>query len=335
MGQFLRRCLVSLLFLSIVVGIVFKLNTHKDDDVQKNFGRQELSEFEQYSQTVRELNGTTELIEMAKEIQNRYGLVMISIINDAFLPFTFSWMCNTKNMNIHERIIFITTDAYSKENLNRHWKKSKSVYIPSLHLHGNQSFSKVGYVKLMNLRTQLILQLLLENINVFLFETDCVWLSNPLPEIKSQMNSYDMLLVWQTRGTSVLGGFMVLKATKPTISLWAKLSTKMWELYKRIKLANENANVSKFENDQVYFTKLVKMKYANVKSGYLSNKKFSDGKWYGFTKKEQTKVVPMIINNNWITGNDKKIQRAKKWGHWFLMKDRKCDLNKISKVVRL
>ena len=90
MGQFLRRCLVSLLFLSIVVGIVFKLNTHKDDDVQKNFGRQELSEFEQYSQTVRELNGTTELIEMAKEIQNRYGLVMISIINVQYKKHEYS-----------------------------------------------------------------------------------------------------------------------------------------------------------------------------------------------------------------------------------------------------
>lgn len=337
--SFTRKCLIVPFVLAVPV-VIFKLKVLLESQydpfihVQATYRKQNLSEFDIYLNGVRELNGTAELLKNAKEIQAKHGLVMIAIINDAFLPFTLSWMCNTKDMNIHDHIIYITTDEYSKGKLSKTWR-SKSVYIPSLHLSGNQSFSKVGYVKLMNLRTQMILLMLVEHINVFLFETDCVWLSNPLPEIKLKMKSHDMLLVWQSRGTSILGGFMVLRNTTATISLWKALSTKMWKLYKKIKNSKENAKVSKLENDQVYFTKLVTAKYAKVKAGYLSNKKYADGKWYGFSKKEQKQVKPVVINNNWISGNDKKIQRAQSWGHWFLRKDGKCDAEKVSKVVTL
>jgi hypothetical protein len=66
----------------------------------------------------------------------------------------------------------------------------------------------------------------------------------------------------------------------------------------------------------------------------LSNKKFSDGKWYKFTEKERTQYTPLIINNNWIAGNKKKKERAEKWGHWFLRDNKTCDYSQIKKIVK-
>lgn len=305
-------------------------NSNMVIDPIKNF-----SPYRKYFETVKRENRTTELVQMAKDIQRKHGVVMVSIINEAFLSFAFSWMCNTEGMNIHDHIIYITTDSESKKMLDLHWEKtnSKSVYIPSLNLHGDQEYSKVGYVKIMNVRTQLILLMLVNNISVFLFETDCVWLSNPMPEIRSSLKSYDMLLVQPTRGKGVLGGFMVLKPTEATISLWSNLSVQMWKLLMKIQSLPENKEISKIENDQVYLSKLIKMKYAQINVGFLSNKKFSDGKWYEFTENEQSQYTPLIINNNWIAGNKKKKARAEQWGHWFLRDNITCDHSQIKKIV--
>lgn len=305
-------------------------NSNMVIDPIKNF-----SPYRKYFETVKRENRTTELVQMAKDIQRKHGVVMVSIINEAFLSFAFSWMCNTEGMNIHDHIIYITTDSESKKMLDLHWEKtnSKSVYIPSLNLHGDQEYSKVGYVKIMNVRTQLILLMLVNNISVFLFETDCVWLSNPMPEIRSSLKSYDMLLVQPTRGKGVLGGFMVLKPTEATISLWSNLSVQMWKLLMKIQSLPENKEISKIENDQVYLSKLIKMKYAQINVGFLSNKKFSDGKWYEFTENEQSQYTPLIINNNWIAGNKKKKERAEQWGHWFLRDNITCDHSQIKKIV--
>lgn len=339
-----KNVLLCTIVITLGVGLLFVLQSSPSENSNMEIGDAEqyfdqskhFSLYIKYFETVKRENGTTELIQLAKDIQRKHGVVMVSIINEAFLSFTFSWMCNTEGMNIHDHIIYITTDSQSKKMLDLHWKKtnSKSIYIPSLNLHGDQEYSKVGYVKMMNFRTQLILLMLINNVTVFLFETDCVWLSNPMPEIRSSLKSYDMLLVKPTRGKGVLGGFMVLKPTEATMSLWSNLSVQMWKLLMKIQSLPENKEISKIENDQVYFSKLIKMKYAHINVGFLSNKKFSDGKWYKFTEKERTQYTPLIINNNWIAGNKKKKERAEKWGHWFLRDNKTCDYSQIKKIVK-
>ena len=52
---------------------------------------------------------------------------------------------------------------------------------------------------------------------------------------------------------------------------------------------------------------------------------FPNGLWY------QGKVDsdnPVVIQNNYIKGNDRKIERAKKFGHWFLGVDDECVIRK-------
>ena len=42
------------------------------------------------------------IIDAAKTIPQ--GPVMVSLVNDAFIPFVFSWLCNTKKMAIHQQV---------------------------------------------------------------------------------------------------------------------------------------------------------------------------------------------------------------------------------------
>ena len=59
----------------------------------------------------------------------------------------------------------------------------------------------------------------------------------------------------------------------------------------------------------------------------LPKSKYVSGRWYdGGVRQDSAEVrayvrqhgVPYVINNNWIIGNENKIKRAKRWGHWFL-----------------
>ena len=41
-----------------------------------------------------------------------------------------------------------------------------------------------------------------------------------------------------------------------------------------------------------------------------------------------------IVNNNFIQGNQAKINRAKRFGHWFLNYDGSCDDRSVKKIVQ-
>ena len=51
---------------------------------------------------------------------------------------------------------------------------------------------------------------------------------------------------------------------------------------------------------------------------WLDTCHFARGQWYTSVEYRKRCPSPWLLTNNWIIGNAAKIERAKKWNHWFL-----------------
>ena len=201
-----------------------------------------------------------DLLLKAKDISRYNRTVLLTLVNDAYLKFTYSWLCNTKNMGIHKSVLIVTTDQTSKDNLTRDWPDI-SVVLVDIKMQGDQEYSKAGYVKIMVKRTEMIMSIILANISVFLFEVDCLWLDNPVPNLQ-KTTGYDILVnpVSGTENQTFAGGFVWLYATDKTKALWKKLTEEMIALGKNIRYKPDKAQVSRKINDQTIFSRLVTQK---------------------------------------------------------------------------
>ena len=281
-------------------------------------------------------NSTSRIVRVAKEINARGLPVLFTLINNAYLPFTYSWLCNTKNMGIHHQVLFITTDDHSERKLKKDWPAVTAVTLNDLNvLNSDQEYSKAGYVRLMVRRTEIILALLNQGITMLLFEVDCLWFANPVPLFEKQVKGYDMVgSVISDRPGMVAAGFLYMLPTNGMIKLWKKLNNNLQKLGKQIQKLSEDETISESDNDQTYFNRLVKEKYAGIRINVLPFDVFADGRWYKLSEKERNEIKPLIVNNNWVSGNRLKIHRAKKFHHWFWKQNKtECDAKLVKETV--
>ena len=183
----------------------------------------------------------------------------------------------------------------------------------------------------------MILDLLKGGDSVFIVESDAMWLKDPGVYLERYSNCD--FVAGNDRVTKVKQaecGFIFLNNTVGIIDLWTELYVKLqqnWEL-----MNQGNSGVSKIVrakrlgrlNEMVLFNNLLSENRVKNGGGKLSEcwfpiSDFPNGLWY------QGKVVsddPVVIQNNYIKGNDRKIERAKKFGHWFLGEEDECMIRK-------
>ncbi|XP_033748723.1 uncharacterized protein LOC117333510 [Pecten maximus] len=291
--------------------------------------------YEIYFNRFEEQTFSQEIVRHGHDIMKKSDVVLFGMLNEAYIPFTYSWLCNTKPMGIHASVLLLTMDTNSTDLLKRDWPEVHTIHLAVGDFKGDQEYSKAGYVKMMNLRTQAINLLLRNKIPLLLFETDCLWIHNPIPEIVQAVKNHDILVVKPTHKHGYLGGFMCLMPEETTLKVWGKLSERMYKLHNSLTNLKDKETVADETNDQVFFSTIVEQE-KKIKLYEFSNKKIVDGKWYiDFTEKDRREMKPLIINNNWVRGNKKKIARAKKWGHWFVSKSLKCNITQVNRIVEL
>ena len=84
-----------------------------------------------------------------------------------------------------------------------------------------------------------------------------------------------------------------------------------------------------FTNHSAY----VFFRYNDIRVKELPLSTYADGKWYSLPEDKRLASRPLIVNNNWVLGNQKKIERAKQYGHWFIKEDFSCDMDQVKKIV--
>jgi hypothetical protein len=105
---------------------------------------------------------------------------------------------------------------------------------------------------------------------------------------------------------SINGGFVYMFPTNTTIQVLHKPVEQMVNLAEHIQGLSNKDEVTERENDQMYLSKLVRDEYAGLKHFVQPYCYFTDGVWYTMTKEKKLTLDPVVIHNDYVSGNDKK-----------------------------
>lgn len=291
-----------------------------------------------------------ENLDRVIELGRRQGeSVSLTVVNSAFLETAKSWICNVDVAGIRPPgVLWITTDDEAYEGL-KDVKDSETVRMREFKggsASKGTSYGTPGYWLLMLERTRLIRAILDRGVGVFLFETDQVWLRDPVPFVKRLVHSGDEVDVVGTMDTrhEIGGNFLYLNPTLSTRRLWREVCGRFEKAYKANRMDSHTSKYKRYmENDQSTLTKLIffdeKFKSGNpVVFRALDVELFVDGRWYDNGSKKYISTrsrSPMVINNNFLIGIGNKKKRAQEHGHWFLKSDGKtCDEGLVRRAVR-
>lgn len=304
-------------------------NTYTNDKIMHTTTRQWEADY-----AMRKFDTIDDVVNIAKKMNT--SPVMVTFVNDAYLPLVYNWLCNTVSMNVHNKILMITTSHSTKENIKTKYNNLTICVIQvDKSLQGDQSYSQVGYVELMIIRTRLITALLIGGIETFQFECDFLWIKNPTEMLHEHKGKYDALFIKSyDSNVEVNGGFLYLFATNRTQSLFLEVRRQMDLLEGHIKQRPKHEQIPDIDNDQRYLSRLLNKQFAGVKALVLPYSDFADGWWYRFDAAKRKSIKPYIIHNNYIVGNHAKINRIKQFGHWFLGEDSNCKSNIFKSVTQ-
>lgn len=261
------------------------------------------------------------------------GSVSMTVVNEAFINTAKSWTCNVDAAGIRPPgVVWIATDSIANDAMSA-INGTETVFLSELHGGSKEkgtSYGTPGYWLLMLERTRLIREILDRGIGVFAFETDQIWLSDPVPHVQRLINGGDEVDVVGTLDSrhEIGGNFLYLNPTLATKRLWREVSFRFEREFYAQKMDKRTSLKHKYmENDQSLLTKLIFFDHefkirSPVVFRALNTELFVDGRWYEYP---DVKIYaspqarsPVLINNNFLIGIDAKMQRAKKHGHWFL-----------------
>ena len=275
------------------------------------------------------------VIQFARELNKKGKCLILAVFNNGYIPLAHSWLCNTIYMGIHDQVLLVVSDTKSRDDLLRHWPKIKVVVTPSKDgVLGNHNFGKLGYAKLTLWRNEVLFEVLKSKIEVLLCEMDALWVKNPIPEIKKQMASFH-LSITSKNPVEYAFGFMYIKPTKLVLKLWETFSQVFRKALQRYRKRKDLERA--YVYDQALLSQLMRSKFANVTVNKLSAEKYPDGHWYFKHRKDKNRDFKkaLIINNNYIVGNRRKIERAKQYQHWFWNEtEKQCDLKLVNETVK-
>ncbi|KAI0564039.1 glycosyl transferase family GT77 cell wall biosynthesis [Gracilaria domingensis] len=283
---------------------------------------------------------------LKKIVSHKPKMVSLTIVNHKFMQLTRSWLCNVEGGGFAPpNIIWITLDERSKAQVKELGIGHTIDILDALSADNMDSqniiYGQPAYWRLMLMRTRLIRDLLDRGIDVFLFETDQVWLQNPFDYIRKELEAgSDMVGTLDTQH-NVAGNTIMLRSILPTRRMWS-------EVYTRFKADYDFKNVEKMKrhestfvkHDQHHLSDLLLFNPSFIRDfpvalGLLNAELFVGGSWYFGKYKTVESRRPVIINNNFISGTEKKKARAISFGHWFLQSDNKtCDMDTVHEALR-
>lgn len=279
-------------------------------------------------------------------VGDRPSLVSLTVVNSQVLELAKSWLCNVRQGGFEPpNIYWITLDEESKEALDAS-VTGRTVGITDILLDHNMhntsiQYGQPAYWKVMLMRTRLIRDLLDRGIDVLLFETDQVWLQDPVAYIREELRAgADMVATLDSRH-DVPRNLVVCKSVISTRKLWHEVYQRYKKSYDEEEIERKASGSQTFvAHDQFQLSELLLFDRDFVQDypvalGLLNTQAFVDGTWYTRTSTRESAKRLVIVNNNLISGVEQKKARAREFGHWFLKEDnRTCDESAVSKALQ-
>lgn len=271
------------------------------------------------------------------------NFILIFQGNHAFVPMIHSWLCNTARMaGVHERTLLVMTDetGYARLENNAYGVAVALADAGDPGLLHDMTYGTVGYWKLTLARVNLLRQLLHAGIPFMNWEPDAFWARNPLQDWTLLAARTDIVIA--SDGPDELAfGLMLVRPNLRTKRVFHKLSH---QLQRSLRVLDgrsnaDNVTYSPDFQEQKLLKRMLLGGYANITYTLLPQCLYPTGKWYQVTESEKLRRdcvashgAPIVINNNWIVGNNRKVERAIKWGHWFA-ENGQCDESAVATAI--
>jgi len=267
----------------------------------------------------------SKFVQQGKIMQKKNGFVNIQLLNHGYVEMTKSWICNVRSFpGVLDKIMFITTDQNAYDQLVK-FDSELNVVLELYETPKDLTYGQYAYYDFMLFRTKLLLQLLKNDIVIWLTESDAVWLKDPSDVVLNTKGDMVTMSDGAPPQKILQGGFQLLRPTKPTVSVWTKLLT---TFQNKMSASKKGTEMNDSGSEQLMLNSLIR-KEPNLNVQWLDWHLFAPGLYY----RDKNKFPqPMIILNNWIKGNPAKIARAKKWNHWYLDGNGECSWTSVRLV---
>lgn len=329
----------------------------KVDVDQESISRRALKK----SNSPRSLTSDNTNYEIIKTAQN------IHADNDGRAPFVFimqctvgmvemikSWICNTKTMEgVHESTLLIVDEPGKKLLDDFEPAKGMHIVLDSLAKDMQEAweYGTLGYWLAVQHRFHTVFDIVeLGKVPIMIIEPDAVWLENPLDDPVITDSDADIVGYTDGKvGVNAIGfGFLRMQPTDTVINLLRMAGESVDDSYEQ---AAERAGHNRRASAQVYgeqrlLSELIwsfREEHPEAKFlEMLSTCRYPSGMWYNHPseikekcqKEEKDPGSIVVLQNNWIVGNEAKVSRAKEWGHWFLSEGEDRCLRTDLKIAR-
>uniref|UniRef100_A0A914CCZ1 Nucleotide-diphospho-sugar transferase domain-containing protein n=1 Tax=Acrobeloides nanus TaxID=290746 RepID=A0A914CCZ1_9BILA len=238
---------------------------------------------------------------------------MIIFLNQYALDMTFNWLCNIKDMpNAHKNLLVITLDNVSDKQISTTWPNLKryNMAIPCL----KDRFQSGGgrYQLFYLLRANIAKAIVKLGKPFWMVQQDTFWLDNLLD---LPLNNTESDIIFDRVGEIPLiaGGYYYVRPTQKSLKFFEKLS--------------EDLEVS-YKQDSTYMTSLCSRDDL-AKCGFVPYSILSNWAWLD----NPSVKSPMIIQLDCETQLEKKLDKMKSLGFYFLEEDEKsCNVSAVKEA---
>jgi hypothetical protein len=264
------------------------------------------------------------LLEIGFHIQKtitRGGPIYMQYLDKSYITMTKSWICNVIPFEtILPRTIFVTTDQiahdalveFSHSVLRRVLPLLNVILIPFIPHTANGKdldYGTLQYYDMMLFRSGIDWQLLKNGIEFMTIEADAVWHQDPSS------------IIFSTPGDIITGndrppgeiplvshGFSLYRSNPRVVEFLLTLLVKQEENF---------GSIGDSGNEQHIMTNLLQNEFHDLQVTFLNQNQFVNGEQF-----EDLNCPHCVVRqNNWVVGNQNKIERAKGMKFWYLDDD--------------
>lgn len=245
----------------------------------------------------------------------------LGLYNGYFSRWVRNFLCNVELLDAKpERLMFVTNDGKAHAKMVKSGVASTLMKFQGAESTRGTTFSTPGYIEFMLNRARLVMTLLQRGVATLLFDPDQTWLEDPIPYLREKIREGPVDLIGSVTTQEELGGnFLLFLPTECTITMYSDLLKRFESVFEAKDIGNANRTAQKvsLSNDQTLITSYA-LRQRRCHLALLDRQLFCDGRWYkGAYSDVDPSVRPIIINNNFVEGNDEKVHRASGFGHMF------------------
>jgi len=280
------------------------------------------------------------LVSQVTSISDSEGYVYVLFFNEAYLEKTKSWVCNIQLVDaaVISKTVFITSNERTAQNL-RNFVEHLHVFAFNAPSSGSP-YGTYEYFEITRIRLKIQSTFIEHGANVFLIESDSVWLlpvGRYIDEyIATNRDSFIPATDRESSNPLISAGFLYVPSSE---AMFFKSYYVMYSTNLR-KLRGVRGRIhTQDPGEQHLMTKL--LHEYNERVLWLEDCNFARGTWYSDRKYRSRCPRPRVIQNNYIISISNKVRRAKKWKHWFLDMHGTCISimpnisRKIDQVIRM